>query len=290
MRPTWKGNITFGLVSIPVLLYPAEKETTKSHFKLVDSKDKSKIKYVRINEQTGKEVPWERVAKAYEYDKNDFVIIKPEELKEISPEKTQTINIENFVQKEDLDYIDFEKPYYLVPDKKCEKGYVILREVLNKTGTVGIAKVVIHTREYLVALMPYEKGLVLDILRYHDDLKSIDDFELPSDDLKKYKITAKELDIAKQLVKSMEVKWNPDDYHDQYEEALHKWVEDKARHHKRHPTQTATKAPAGRGQVIDFADLLQKSLKSIKPKSKQAARHPAKKIKHHAKTGTTHRK
>lgn len=273
-RPIWKGYITFGLVNIPVILYSAEKKFD-IQFKLVDSRDKSQIHYLRINEQTGEEVPWKDVAKGYEYDDHDFVLLKEEDFKKIAGENSKTINIEAFVNQDNLDYMDFEKPYYLVPDKKGDKGYVILRETLKATKKVGIAKVFIHTREYLAALLPYENALLLNLLRYHQEIRQPAEFELPSDNLKSYKISAKELEIAKQLVASMTTKWNPEDYHDEYRENLEKWIDEKL-HHKK-PKKTQKVASTRSTNVINFADLLKKSLAAKKGKKKT----PARKVKRH---------
>src|SRR3990167_6283638 len=152
-RPIWKGFITFGLVNIPVILYPAEK-TFAIKFQLIDSRNKSRIRYKRINEQTGEEVPWSEVAKGYEYDERNYILLKEADIKAIAGENTKTINIEGFINKDSLISMDFDKPYYLVPDKKGDKGYVILRETLKNSKKIGIAKVIIHTREYLAALIP----------------------------------------------------------------------------------------------------------------------------------------
>lgn len=278
MRPTWKGNITFGLVNVPVILYPAEKSKA-TKFKLVDKRDKAPIHYLRINERTGKEVPWNDVAKGFEYEKGEFLVVDENELKKIAPESTKNIGIESFIKVKDLDYVDFEKPYYLVPDKKGEKGYVILREVLKKTNTVGIAKVVIHTREYLAAIMPYEEALIVDLLRYHDEIRAPEEFELPTDSLKKYRITAKEMEIAKQLVDSMTTHWRPEDYHDEFQSALEEWIDAKAKHKK---PAAHKAAPAQSAKVINFVDLLKKSLDEKKSKKTRSAHHA------HKKTGTSH--
>nr|MCH9754794.1 Ku protein [Gammaproteobacteria bacterium] len=154
-RPIWKGYITFGLVNIPVILYPAEKKFD-IQFKLIDSRDKARIRYMRINEHTGEEVPWTDIAKGYEYDDNNYWVLKQSDIKAISGEHSKTIDIVTFVNKNSISTMDFEKPYYLVPDKKGEKAYVLLREILKDTKKVGISKVIIHTREYLAALIPYE--------------------------------------------------------------------------------------------------------------------------------------
>ncbi len=263
-RPIWKGYITFGLVNIPVVLYPAEKKFD-IQFKLVDSRDKSRIRYVRINENTGEEVPWDKVAKGYEFEDHNYLLVKEEDIKSIAGENTKTITIEHFAHKNELNYMDFDKPYYLVPDEKGEKGYVILREALKDTKTVGIAKVMIHTRQYLAALMPYENALVLNLMHYHKEMRKPSEFDLPSDNLKAYKISHKELEIAEQVIDSMTTKWKPEDYHDEFREALDHWIEDKIRHEK--PGAASKMKEAGgrrKGNVINFVDLLRRSLNQTK--------------------------
>jgi len=230
-RPIWKGYITFGLVNIPVILYPAEKKFD-IQLKLIDSRDKARIRYMRINEHTGEEVPWTDIAKGYEYEDDNYWVLKPSDIKAISGEHSKTIDIVTFVKRNSINMMDFEKPYYLVPDKKGEKAYVLLREILKATKKIGISKVIIHTREYLAALMPYENALVLNLLRYHQELRKVTDFEFPSSRLKAYKISTKELAMAKQLVNGMTTRWNPKDYHDVFREILTKWVEAKLQHKK----------------------------------------------------------
>ena len=264
-RPIWKGYITFGLVNIPVILYSAEKKFD-IQFKLIDSRDQAKIRYMRINENTGEEVPWSNIAKGYEYDDHSYVMLKETDIKAISGEHSKTIDITSFVEKNNLDYMDFEKPYYLVPDKKGEKGYVILRDTLKATKKMGICKVIIHTREYLAALMPHADALILNVLRYHQELRQASEFELPTASLKTYKITPKEMDIAKQLVASMTTKWSPEDYHDEFREALQQWIEEKIQYASKGktPPHKKTKASHAKNNVINFVDLLKKSLEENK--------------------------
>jgi len=268
-RPIWKGYITFGLVNIPVILYPAEKKFD-IQFKLIDSRDKARIRYMRINEHTGEEVPWTDIAKGYEYDDNNYLVLKQSDLKAISGEHSKTIDIVTFVNKNSINTMDFEKPYYLVPDKKGEKAYVLLRKILKDTKKVGISKVIIHTREYLAALMPYENALVLNLLRYHQELRKASDYGFPSANVKAYKISAKEIEIAKQLVNGMTTKWDPKDYHDVFRETLTKWVEAKI-HHKK-VSSKKTKTNLKKSNVIDFVDLLKKSLERNKQKASKKRR------------------
>jgi DNA end-binding protein Ku len=268
-RPIWKGYITFGLVNIPVILYPAEKKFD-IQFKLIDSRDKARIRYMRINEHTGEEVPWADIAKGYEYDDNNYLVLKQSDIKAISGEHSKTIDIVTFVNKNSINTMDFEKPYYLIPDKKGEKAYVLLREILKDTKKVGISKVIIHTREYLAALMPYENALVLNLLRYHQELRKISDYEFPSSNVKAYKISAKEIEIAKQLVNGMTTKWDHKDYHDVFRETLAKWVEAKL-HHKK-VSAKKIKTSLKKSNVIDFVDLLKKSLEKNKQKASKKRR------------------
>ena len=263
-RPIWKGYITFGLVNVPVILYSAEKKSD-IHLKLVDSRDKAKIHYVRINEQTGEEVPWNEVAKGFEYSDDNYVVLKESDIKAISDEHSKTIEISGFIEKENLNSMDFEKPYYLVPDKKGEKGYVILREILKSTKKIGICKVIIHTRGYLAALIPHEDALVLNLLRYEEEIKKPSEFEFPSANLTTYKISPREIDIAKQLVASMTIKWHPEEYQDNFRQTLKKWIKEKIRHEgKKISRKKQEPVVATKTNVINFIDLLKKSLEKNK--------------------------
>src|SRR3989339_1380560 len=177
-RPIWKGHITFGLVNIPVTLYSAEKRD-ELHFKLLDSRNKARVHYERVNEETGEEVPWSEVVKAFEYDKGNYVLVEEEDFKRAAPEATQAVEIQDFVDREDVDYVYYDKPYYLMPGKKGEKGYVLLREILRRTGKVGISKVVIRTRQYLDALLAEGDALVLELLRFDQEVRKPEEFDLP---------------------------------------------------------------------------------------------------------------
>jgi DNA end-binding protein Ku len=271
-RPIWKGYITFGLVNIPVVLYSAEKKFD-IQLKLIDSRDQSKIRYVRINENTGEEVPWNEVAKGYEYDDSHYVVLKKEDIKAFSGEHIKTIEIDCFVNKDSVSHIFFEKPYYLIPDKRGEKGYSILREALKNTKKIGICKVIIHTREYLAALMSVNQSLILNILRYDQELRKPTEFELSDIDLKKYKITSKETELAKQLISAMTAKWKPENYHDDFRETLNQYIEKKITEEQSGKRKRASKKKSEtitskNTNVINFFDLLKKSLKNNNHKKK----------------------
>lgn len=152
-RPIWTGTLSFGLLNVPVSLMSGERKVDL-HFRMLDSRDKKPIRFERVNADTGDEVPWKEIVKAFEYDKGSYVIVEEQDIRSAAPESHETVEVETFVDAADIDPRYFEKPYILVPGKKAEKGYVLLRETLRDTGKVGIAKVVIRTREYLAAVMP----------------------------------------------------------------------------------------------------------------------------------------
>lgn len=262
-RPIWKGHISFGLVSIPITLYPAENRFDL-HFKLLDSRDKAKIRYSRINEVTGEEVPWDQIVKGYEYDDDKYVLMEDEDFKKVAVEATQTIEIEDFVEEGSIDYVYFDKPYYVVPDKKNQKGYVLLREVLRSTRKVGIAKVVIHTRQYLSTLFVVGEVLVLNLLRFQQELRSADEFDLPGNKLSDYKVSRKEVELAAKLVEAMTVDWKPEKYHDEYRNELMSWIQKKAKSKglEAAPQKKDEEAEEEGGKVIDMMELLKKSVQT----------------------------
>jgi DNA end-binding protein Ku len=265
-RAIWKGNITFGLVSIPVSLFSAEK-SNDLHFRLIDNRNLSSIHYERINDETGKEVPWDAVAKGYEYSEGNYVLLDKNEIEKIAGENLKIIDIEDFVSADDLESIYYAKPYYLVPGKGGEKGYVLLREILKENHKVGIATAIIRTRQHIAALMPYDDALILNLLRYPNELIKKEELKLPTGELKKYKVSHKEIEMANQLIDNMTVKWKPQRYHDKYREAVMKWIKGKI-HKKKAPLITMEgHKPPKETKVIDFMGLLKKSLQEKKKKS-----------------------
>jgi DNA end-binding protein Ku len=258
-RPIWKGHISFGLVNIPVTLHTAEESGQELHFRMLDAKNKAKVKYERVNEVTGEPVPWDRIVKGYEIEDGSYVLIDEDELKKLAPEATQTVEIDSFVDPAEIDPVFFEKPYYLAPAKKGEKGYVLLREALKRTNKIGVAKVVIRTREYLAALFPRNNDLVLTLLRYKHELRDTSDLEIPDADLDSYDIQKRELDMATKLVESMTDEWQPAKYKDEFYDKAMAWIEEKAeKGDEARPPEPA--AAPKQGKVIDFMDLLKRSL------------------------------
>jgi DNA end-binding protein Ku len=274
-RPIWKGHISFGLVNIPVTLFSGEKRADLQ-FRLLDSRNQARVRYERVNEVTGEEVPWDEIVKGYEFDEGNYVLLTDEDFEKAAVENTQTVEIEDFVDEAVIEYAYFDKPYILVPGKKGDKGYVLLRETLRKTNKVGIAKVVIRSRQHLAAVIASGDALILELMRFVDELRDPSEFDLPNQDLDEYKITKKELDMAERLVESMTAEWEPEKYHDDYREALLKWIEDKMKadgHVSAPQPDKEEGAPAG--EIVDFMTLLRKSVeetgsgkRSSKTKSK----------------------
>lgn len=264
-RPIWKGHISFGLVNIPVTLYSAE-HRADLHFRMLDSRNQARIRFERVNEETGEEVPWNEIVKAFEFHEGNYVIVKEEDFKRAAPEQTKAIAIENFVDQNELDYIYFEKPYYLVPEKSGVKSYVLLREALKNTCKLGIARLVIHGREHLAAIMPHQHGLLLDMLRFDQEIRPLDQFDFPTAKPSTYRINEREMELASQLINSMSVRWQPKQYHDTYHDTLMKWIEQKAK--GKAPAKIKT-SKTKKAEVVDLMALMKQSLQDSGKKQKK---------------------
>lgn len=285
-RPIWNGTISFGLLNVPVQLYSGER-SVDLHFRMLDSRDRTPVRYERVNAETGEEVPWKEIVKGFEYQKGSYVVVDEEDIKKAAPESTETIDIEAFVERGAITPLYFEKPYYLVPPKKAEKGYVLLREILKRTDRVGIAKVVIRTRQYLAALLPLEDALVLNLMRFPQEIVKPSEFELPRGNLKDFRITPKEMEMATQLVESMAVEWRPQDYKDDFRAKLHDIVQTLAAKAsgKKVKAAPAPEAPAhATTNVVDFMSLLKRSLENGNKRS------PAKAAKKSSTASPRHRR
>lgn len=260
-RPIWKGSISFGLVSIPVTLYSAEKDSV-IHFKLLDNRNHARIHYQRINEETGKEVPWNDVVKGYEFEKENYVVLDEKDFEKIATENTRLVEIEDFIDQKSLDPVYFEKPYYLVPSKSGQKGYALLHQTLQRTKKIGIAKVMIRTRQYLAAVLPYKNALILNTLRFVSEIRTPKEYDIPESDLKNHKVSPKEIQMAELLVKSMSSKWDPKKYHDKNHEILETIIEAKIHKGKSvTPHKIFRKSKQPKGKLIDFMELLKQSIK-----------------------------
>lgn len=260
----WKGHVSFGLVSIPIVLYSSENKSEDISFHQIDKRDQARIKYKRINTETGKEVPWENIGKGYEYDKDQIIPVEEGELQKAAGENAKTIEIESFVDKKNIELLMINKTYYLVPEKAGDKGYVILREALKDSNKVGIAKLIINSREYLGAVAVYENALVVYLLRYANEIQQPSDFSIPEENIAKYKVNKKEIDVAKQLIQSLSVKWNPKQYKDEFKQQMHAWLERKL-HHLPMPKMKKRSGLVKSSNVVNFVDLLKKSLREKRP-------------------------
>jgi len=272
-RGLWKGAISFGLVNVPVELFSAEKRSAGLDLTMLDRRDMAPVGYKRVNKATGKEVPWDDVVKGHEYEDNRYVVLSEEDFRRANPEAAKTVDILAFVDLQDIAPQSFATPYYLVPGKRGEKAYALLRDALRKSGKAGIATVVIRTKQSLAALVAEEDALVLNTLRYHSQLKTAKDLDIPQK-LEGAKATAKELDMALRLVDDMADKWQPEKYHDTYHEDLLKRIEEKV---KAGETEEVTapekeeKAPRS-AEVVDLMSLLRKSVGQKHEKPKRHAR------------------
>lgn len=259
MRALWKGSLSFGLVTIPVSLFPATR-TEELKFRLLRAKDHSPVNYKRVAEADGKEVAWDQIVKGYEYEKGKFVIIKPEDFARVDVEATQTVDIINFVTLDQVDPLLFYKPYYLEVMKGGDKAYVLLRDALVNSGKIAISKVVIRTKQHLAAVKPQGNGLMLELMHFPKELVPVSQFKEPSEK----SVGKAEMKMAEQLISSMTSDWKPEQYNDEYHEALEKMIEEKIEH----PDQKA-KSPAARKKttnVIDLVSVLQESLQVSKSK------------------------
>ncbi|UNK58715.1 Ku protein [Pseudoxanthomonas daejeonensis] len=272
-RPIWTGTLSFGLLNVPVSLMSGERRTDL-HFRMLDSRDRKPVRYERVNAETGEEVPWKEIVKAYEYDKGSYVVLEEADIKAAAPESHETVEVETFIDAADIDPRYYEKPYVLVPAKKAEKGYVLLRETLRNSKRVGIARVVIRTREYLAAVLPQGDALVLMLLRYPQELVDPADYPLPAGKASDYRLSPKELQMAEQLIDSMSGKWVPDDYKDEFRDRLQAIIRKRIKGKGNTTEFEDTDEPEEEAatNVVDFMSLLKQSLDA---KKRTPARKPA---------------
>jgi len=272
-RAIWRGNISFGLVTIPVGLYSAENKRDIA-FHMLDKRNHTPVKQKRVNAETGQEVPWDDVVKGFEYEEGQYIEVTPEELSAADPEVTNTIDIFAVVKAEEIEPRYYDKPYYLEPQKAGRKAYALLREAFRRAGYVAIARVVIRTRQYVCALMPEGPLLLCDILRYAYELRDPADLDLPSEDLAKEGINDRELQMAEQLVNAMVAPFEPETYEDTYHNRVLELIAEKAKTGTI-PVSKPTAQPEA-AEVVDIMSLLKKSVAQAekgKPKrERQTAR------------------
>ena len=280
-RALWKGSISFGLVYIPVALYPA----TVSHgidFDWLDKRTMDPVGYKRVNKKTGREVAREQIVKGVEYENGQYVVLSNDEIEAAYPKTTQTVTIERFVPADSIPFVYLDRPYYLAPaGRGGGKVYALLRDTLKRVGRIGIARVVIQTKEHLAVLVPTGPGLVLNLLRWGTDIRPWKDLPLPAESPKQAGVTERELKMAEQLVKDMSDDWDPGDFEDSFTEKIQQLIDKKV---EAGQTEEVTKPEASEeaegtrgGNVVDLTELLQRSLRKNRGNGDVAAGTPAKK-------------
>jgi DNA end-binding protein Ku len=256
-RPIWSGAISFGLVNVPVKLMGAV-SPKDVRFNQLEAGTGARIKQKRVSAETGEEVPFDQIVKGYEISPDNYVVIEPQELEALDPKATRSIEIEDFVDLDQIDPLYFERPYYLVPDKGGAKAYALLLEAMKESKKVGIARLVLRTKQYLAAIRPLGDALVLETLLYPDEVTLPDEIEgLPRDDVE---IQDRELKIARQLIESLSTEFEPENYRDEYRERVLELIEQKAEG-KQIVTQPATEEPT---KVVDLMAALEASLAQAK--------------------------
>ncbi|GGY71816.1 non-homologous end joining protein Ku [Cellvibrio zantedeschiae] len=259
-RVIWKGAISFGLVHIPVALQSAT-ESQSIDFDWLDERSMEPVGYKRINKVTGKEIAPEHVVKGIEYEKGRYVILSEEEIKTAHPASTQTIDIFSFIDSDQIPLTNIDTPYYLAPDKRGEKVYALLRETLTDTNKVALAYVILHTRQHLAALMPIDSALVLILLRWPTEVRSLDSIALTKTTTEA-SLTKSEKEMAKRLVSDMAGKWEPEEYRDSFHEKIMELVETKARNGEIENVETDIgETERKSADIIDLTELLKRSLR-----------------------------
>jgi DNA end-binding protein Ku len=252
-RPMWKGAVTFGLVSVPVSLYPATRRQAELSFRLLHEKDKAPIQYKKFCSEEEKEVPWNEIVKGYEFEKGQFVVMSDEDFAKAKTESTETLDIREFVPLEQINVAHFEAPYWIEPTKQGRKAYALLREALEDSGRVGIGTFVMRQREHLAALRPVGKALMVTTLRFPDEIRNAEDLDLPGDE----KLAKKEIELAKKLVDTLADDWDPKEYKDTYHDTLRAAIEQKLE-----GREIETSTPRKPARVVNLMKALEESLKT----------------------------
>ena len=255
-RPIWSGAISFGLVNVPVKVFSAT-SSKDVRFHQLDGKSKSRIKQKRVSIATGEEVPYEDLVKAYEIAPDNYVTVTPEELEALDPKASKTIDIEDFVDLDQIDPVYYERPYYLVPDKGGQKAYALLRNAMRETNKVGIARVVLRTKQYLAAIRPLDDALVMETMLFSDEVNPLDELDLPGPDVD---VTEREEKMARSLIDSLTTDFEPSKYRDEYRERVLQLIEQKASGQEIVVEDAAEEAP----RVVDLMAALEASLAAVK--------------------------
>ncbi len=275
-RVIWKGAISFGLVHVPVALYPASQETGVD-FDWLDKRSMDPVGYKRVNKRTGKEIKSEDIVKGVKLDDGDYVLLGEDEIKNAFPKSTQTIEIESFVKASEIPFILLEKPFYLEPIGKGERVYALLREAMLAAGVIGIARVVMHTKEHLAALVPSGPALILNTIRWASEVRSPAELKLPAPGKSGSNLKPTELKMAAQLIDDMTAPWKPESYTDTFTEAVVALVQAKRDAGKTSQVTALEVAPeqTSSSNVVDLTDLLAQSLAKRKPAADAATVKPA---------------
>jgi DNA end-binding protein Ku len=271
-RGLWKGAISFGLVNVPVELFSAEKRSSELDLTMLDKRDLAPVGYKRYNKSTGEDVPWAEIVKGYQYDDDKYVVLSDEDFRRANVEASKTVDIQAFVDLKDIPPIYFETPYYLAPGKRGEKAYALLRDAMRKAGKAGIATVVIRTRQYLAAVMPQDDVLIMDTLRYADEIKGVEELGVPNGTLQQ-KVSAKEIEMALRLIDDMSEKWQPEKFKDSYRDDLMARIQEKILQGQTEEITQPGKAenePAG-AEVVDLMALLRRSVEKSQAKPRRKA-------------------
>jgi DNA end-binding protein Ku len=256
-RAIWSGSISFGLVNIPIKMYTATREH-EIRFNMLHDQDRARLRRKLVSETTGKEVHPEHIIKGYEIAKDQYVVVQKEELESCAPEKSRSIEITDFVNLADIDPVYYEKPYYLAPAAGAAKPYRLLVEAMDKSKKVGVAKMVMHEKEHLVALRPLGKAICLEMMKFADEVVGVDELDdVPND----VKVGDRELKAAIQLVESLSTKFDPEKYHDEYRDCVMKLINRKAKGEEIH-VQPVTEKKIGK--ATDLMAALEASLAQAK--------------------------
>ena len=251
-RALWKGSVSFGLVSIPVELHTAIRDT-RPRFRLLHADDKSPIRFERVCQREGQPVAWDDLVKGYEYEKGRFVVLTKDDFRAAALEKTRTVDILDFVKAEDIDDRFFETPYYVLPGKGGERAYALLREAIRASGRIGISKIILRERQHLAALEPIGDALVLTMMRFAEELADLSRYDFPGASA----IRKQELDMAKMLVENLAAEWEPEKYTDDYRENLMKVIRAKM---KGRTVKLEAAAESRSAEVVDLMERLRQSL------------------------------
>lgn len=267
-RVIWKGAIAFGLVNVPIVLHAATR-VTRLDFDWIDKRDNAPVGYQRINKRTGKPIDSEHIAKGYEYEKGDYVFLSDEDFKRANTAATQSVDVLSFVKADEVPLYYFDTPYYLAPDKRGAKGYALFREVLRKSGLIALASVVLHTRQYLAAILPLDDVLMLVTMRYADEIRDAGELDIPTG--KESAPSAREMEMASRLLEDMTAPWDPELYRDEYRDDLMATIEEKIESGRTHAVDETDSPPRRQsGKVIDLMSMLQRSIDERKDSSRKS--------------------